>query len=101
MRDPRLWSHGRFWSYTLVLTTIFLLARLAGLEEHTSVLAGTHGGGYASHYWGALYIILHAIFVCLVPIAAIAGSLLALGARLTRASGGQGGATAHTGATRP
>jgi hypothetical protein len=84
-----------------VLTTIFLLARLAGLEEHTSVLAGTHGGGYAAHYWGALYLILHAVFVCLVPIVAIAGSLLALGGRWTRAEDGAEAPTVHTGGTRP
>jgi len=86
MRDPRLWTHGRFWAYALLLTTLFVLARLAGLEAHTSVLAGTHGGDYPSQYFGVLYLILHIIFVCLVPILAIAGSLLALGARWTRAT---------------
>ena len=87
MRDPRLWTHGRFWAYALLLTTLFVLARLAGLQEDTAVLAGTHGGGYASQYFGVLYIILHAIFVCLVPIIALAGSLLALGARWAGAAG--------------
>ena len=45
MRDPRLWSYGRFLSYALVLSALFLVARLAGFEEHTAVLDGTPSGG--------------------------------------------------------
>lgn len=89
MRDPRLWAHGRFFSYALVLSALFFLAHLAGLQEHTSVLAGTHSGSYADQYFGLVYLILYVIFTCIVPVMLIAGSLLWLGGRLTRRSGPQ------------
>ena len=82
MRDPRLWSYGRFFSYALVFSGLFLLAHLAGLQADTSVLAGTHSGGYVEQCFGALYLIVYVIFVCVVPIMVIAGSLLWLGGRL-------------------
>jgi len=70
-----------------VLSALFLVARLAGFEEHTAVLAGTHSGGYTAQYCGLIYLILYVIFVCLVPIMVIAGFLLWLGGRLVRLSG--------------
>ena len=82
MRDPRLWSCGRFFSYSLVLVTLFLLAHLAGFQVHTSVLAGTHSGSSMEQYFGLVYLILYIISVCIVPIMVIAGSLLWLGGRL-------------------
>ena len=81
MSDPRLWSHGRFFSYALVFSGLFFLAHLAGLQADTSVLAGTHSGGYVDQSLGALYLILYVTFVCVVPILVIAGSLLWLGGR--------------------
>jgi hypothetical protein len=87
MRDPRLWSYGRFFSYSFVLTALFLLAHLAGLQAHTSVLAGTHSGSYMEQYFGLVYLILYIIAVCIVPIMVIAGSLLWLGGRVTRPAG--------------
>lgn len=87
MKDPRLWSSGRFFSYALVLSALYGLAHLAGLQAHTSVLAGTHSGGYVAHYFGVVYLIVYVIFVCVVPVLVIAGCLLWLGGRLTRPSG--------------
>jgi hypothetical protein len=87
MRDPRLWSHGRFWSYAIVLTVLFLLAHLAGFRDHTSVLAGTHSGGFTAQFFGMVYLMLYVTWVCLVPIMVIAGFLLWLGGRLTRTPG--------------
>ena len=84
MRDPRLWSHGRFWSYAIMLTGLFLLAHLAGFRDHTSVLAGTHSGGFWPQFFGMVYLMLYVTWVCLVPIMVIAGALLWLGGRLTR-----------------
>jgi hypothetical protein len=86
MSDPRLWSYGRLLSYALVLSALFVLAHLTGFQEHTSVLAGTHSGGYVAQYCGMVYLILYVTFVCLVPIMVIASFLLWLGERLTRES---------------
>ncbi len=82
MRDPKLWSCGRFFSYALVLSAMFFLAHLAGFQSHTSVLAGTHSGTFAEQYFGLVYLILYVIFVGIVPVMAIAGGLLWLGGRL-------------------
>ncbi len=89
MKDPRLWSHGRFFSYAGVLSALYFLAHVAGLQTHTSVLAGTHSGGYMAHYFGVVYLIVYVTFVCIVPVLVIAGCLLWLGGRLTQASGRQ------------
>ena len=92
MNDPRLWSYGRFFSYALVLSGLFFIAHMAGLQAHTSVLAGTHSGSFVAQYFGLVYLILYVTFVCIVPIMVIAGSLLCLGGRLTGSSGRERGA---------
>ncbi len=87
MREPRLWSYRRFFSYALLLSVLFALAHLAGLKDHTAVLAGTHSGGVVPQYFGVAYLIVYVMFVCLVPVLVIAGLLLLLGERLTRQRG--------------
>ena len=86
MKDPRTWSSRRFFSYALVFSALYGLARVAGLQAHTSVLAGTHSGGYMAHYLGVVHLILHLLFVGVVPVLVLAGGLLHLGGRLTRAA---------------
>ena len=87
MKDPRPWSSRRFFSYALVFSALYGMARLAGLQAHTSVLAGTHSGGYIAHYFGVVHLIVHVLFVGVAPILAIAGGLRWLGGRLTGATG--------------
>ena len=89
MNDPRLWSHGRFFSYALVLSALFFLAPIAGLQSHTYVLAGTHSGGYLAQYFGLVYLLLYVIFTCIVPVMVIPGCLLWLGGRMTRSTAAQ------------
>ena len=86
MNDPRLWSNRRFFAYALVLSALYALARLAGLEAHTSVLAGVNAGGYAAQYFGLVHLLLYVAFVLVVPVLVIAGGLLELGGRLARAT---------------
>ena len=59
---------------------------MAGLQAHTSVLAGTHSGSFVAQYFGLVYLILYVTFVCIVPIMVIAGSLLWLGGRFVGSS---------------
>jgi len=86
MKGPRTWSGRRLFSYALVFSALYGLARVAGLQAHTSVLAGTHSGGYMAHYFGVVHLILHILFVGVVPILMIAGGLLWLGGRLSRSA---------------
>lgn len=55
------------------LAGVYLLASLLGWREHTTVLAATVSGTKA--FLGMCYLLLHFIFVVLVPILVVAGTI--------------------------
>jgi hypothetical protein len=67
------------------ISTLFLVAYLAGLREFTSVLNGTIGslavGWNLSAFLSVIYIVLYLMFVVLVPILILAAVILAVGRR--------------------
>ena len=75
MDDVRLWSPVRFWSYSAIFLSLYGLASVLGLGEHTSVLAGVNDGGYAAHFGGLVYIILYIASWCLVPVLLLSGMI--------------------------
>ena len=73
-------------------------AKKCEIIMHTSVLSGTHCGSPVEHSLGVLYLMLYVLFVCIVPILVMAGSLIWLGHRWMggkRSGGDARDASAH------
>ena len=70
------------------ISTLFLVAHLAGLREFTSVLNGTIGsvaaGWKLSSFLALIYILLYLAFVILVPVLVLAALMLMVWQRCVR-----------------
>ena len=75
-RDTFQLKGRRFIGYSLFLSATFLLFRLAGFHEYTSVLSGTEALGSLQRFLGFAYIILYFLFAGVVPILLIAFFIL-------------------------
>lgn len=69
-----------------IISVVYLLARLAGLREYTTIISGTSPTGDVSDWWsaglGVLYVTLYLAFVLAVPVLLIAAALLTAWFRL-------------------
>lgn len=80
-------SPGYLLEWAVMLTVLFIIARIGGLREFTSVLNGTIGSTNLSwqtaSFLGAVYIFVYLGFVLVVPILILAAGILKLWQRAT------------------
>ncbi len=68
----------------ILLSVLFVAARLAGFREYTAVLSATDPSSELQMLCGLVYVMLHLCLFGLVPILLIAAGLLKAGALLKR-----------------
>ena len=90
----RLWqadtfSPTAFIVRAVIISTLYTISRLAGLQEYTAFLSGTSPSDLSwqmASMLGLLHLLLHVAFILLVPISLFTAGLLFAGNRFTTKS---------------